>query len=169
MTFNFNKLFKRSFNLIKVELLKCVLNNCLTDIANLRHLNYLSMASCTIVNDSNYTPPNKSLKYLYLSKTKFYGYFISHCYGLEVLILENCNEIESISFINNLLNIRGLWISGNTKIIDGDLSPIEKLQNLQNLFIRDYKHYTHRSKIMWDWSRFSLNKNGCLRDMLEVK
>jgi hypothetical protein len=162
LTFEFEKLFKLSTNLLKIELFKCVLSSTLTSIANLNHLNYLSLTNCTMLDNDNNTQLNESLKYLYLSKTKFNDCFFSQFYGLEVLIIEDCNEIESILFLKNLLKIRGLWISGNTKIIDGNFSFLEKLLNLQNLFIRDYKHYTYRSKIMWDWERFFSNNKAPL-------
>lgn len=156
ISFDFNQLLNLSPNLIKIELFKCVLINCLSLITKLNYLRYLSITNCKIIEDVDLRSINNSIKYLYLSKTKLPYCFFRSYYGIEVLIIEDCGDIASVLFLKKILTIRGLWISGNTKIIDGDFSFLEALKNLQNLFIRDYKHYTHKSTKMWDWKRFHI-------------
>lgn len=165
MTFDFEQLFKVSPNLIKIELFKCNLTNCFCSIAKLKSLRYLSIANCKIIEDIDLNHRNETIKYLYISKTKISNCFFRNYYGIEVLIIEDCGEIESVFFLKELLTIRGLWISGNTKIIDGDFSFIKELINLQNLFIRDYKHYTHKSKTMWNWKRFHIKNKELLFEL----
>ena len=156
--FDFLKLLIASPKLIKIDFKKCLLNECFNEIIALKSLRYLSLHKCKILDVNFYDTINTSLKYLYLSKIEFNTIlFILKFKKIEILIIEDCNEIVSLESLVELKKLKGLWLAGNTKIIDGDFFWLDKLVNLENLFIRDFKHYTHRSTLMWNWNLFGTN------------
>ena len=59
---------------------------------------------------------------------------------LRFLRIEGCKEIESIKVLNDLSNLNDVRILTNTKIIDGDMSSLTKIEKV---IFRDYKYYTH--------------------------
>lgn len=66
--------------------------------------------------------------------------------NLESLILEDCGNIESLSFLSQakkMKKLRRLLLIGDTKVVDGDMSPILKLPNITDIRLHRWKHYSH--------------------------
>jgi len=60
--------------------------------------------------------------------------------------LELCDdgEIDSLAGIESLRSLESFLFYGSTNIVDGDLSPLTKLQRLSNLSFKDRRHYSHK-------------------------
>lgn len=63
--------------------------------------------------------------------------------ALEVLLIENCGTVESIKPIGDCTNLRSVALIGDTKIADGDLTPLLALPKLASVSIREWGHYSH--------------------------
>lgn len=113
-------------------------------------LEKLSLVNCRKIN--NFSPISLfvRLKYLDLrgcSKLEAID-FVKPLKNLEHLVLGNSKSIKSIKPLSGCLSLK---IASFPNIIDGDLSPLEKLPNLSNLFIQNKKHYSHKCiKRHWD-------------------
>ncbi|MEA3445854.1 MAG: hypothetical protein U9R19_14140, partial [Bacteroidota bacterium] len=59
---------------------------------------------------------------------------------LSFLKIEGCKDIDSIQVLNDLEKLKEVRIITNTKIIDGDMSSLIKIEKV---IFRDYKYYTH--------------------------
>ncbi|MEK4424988.1 hypothetical protein [Solibacillus sp. FSL K6-1523] len=66
---------------------------------------------------------------------------ISNLKKLEEIYLVDCGEIESVSFLNELPNLKMLMITGNTTIKDGLLKDIIEKIGLEKANITLKKHY----------------------------
>lgn len=58
--------------------------------------------------------------------------------NLKSLTIIDCKSIDSIGFIKNLPSLEKVALIGNTKVLDGDLTP---LQGLKEYFFSPYPHY----------------------------
>lgn len=90
---------------------------------------------------------------------------IENLVGLEELEVNGCTSVVSIKEIGNLVNLKKLQLCddgnidsltpleglnklqtvlfyGSTNIIDGDLSPLVRLDNLMKVEFQDRKHYS---------------------------
>jgi len=88
-----------------------------------------------------------------LDKTNLKGLSIVNCkkvtdwesicelQGIEEIYLGDCGEIESVTFLNALPNLKTLMITGNTKIKDGLLKEIIEKPGLEIANITLKKHY----------------------------
>jgi len=150
-----NSIFKQSFKLVKIVLTDCNLCNSLDEMIGLKYLRYLMLTNCTELGISSHQTTNKSLKYLCFTKVYMESAeWIPDFLEIDILILESCGNIETMALLERMPNIRGLMLSGNTKLINGDLSWLNKLTQLKNLFIRDYPHYNYKSINPWNWRNF---------------
>lgn len=111
----------------------------------------------------------KNLRYLDLTLLRKLSslHGIENLTKLEFLTVDNCHKINSIEEISNLVNLKELSISNDgkietvkpieklknlesiffiedTNILDGDLSPIEKLAKLKKVLFMNRKHYSHK-------------------------
>lgn len=160
---DFKRLIKESKSLIKLELIGCNLGGCIDEIIDLRFLRYLSLVNCYELGITYPKNLNTSLKYLNLSKVKIMDLeWINKFSLLDILILEDCGNINTMKILGQISTLRGLWLAGNTKSIDGDLTWLNNLRRLENLFIRDYPHYSHKSVSQWSWKKFGINPDSKL-------
>jgi hypothetical protein len=152
---DFKNLIKESKSLIKLELIDCNLSSCIDEIFDLKFLRYLSLVKSSELGSTNQANLNTSLKYLNLSKVKLIDIeWISKFSSLDILILEDCGDIKTLNILGHVCSLRGVWLAGNTKSIDGDLTWLNNLSQLENLFIREYPHYSHKSVSHWSWGKF---------------
>ena len=157
-TFDFKKVLPGLENLIKIELIDSVVRGG-DEILKRPKLRYLAMTKCSDVKFSKIE--NNSLQYVNLEKVELADWsWLGGLKKADILILEDCGSIPSLKPLSDHPSLRGLWIAGKTKIEDGDLTVLDTLPGLQNLFIRDYPHYTHKSLIPWSWKRFQDQKSG---------
>jgi hypothetical protein len=70
---------------------------------------------------------------------------------LEVLDLLDCGEIYSLKPIEDMKRLEELWITGDTDIVDGDFSVVDKLPLLHHMFFAQRRHYSCTNE---DFPRF---------------
>ncbi len=158
-------LFSKLENLIKADIINCDID-CGNVLISLPKLRYLSLTNCRSVRFHNFNNQNTSLKFLYLTKVPVENIdWIKSLNVLDILILEGCGNIKDILPLKDNIVLRGLYLAGNTKIINGDLRALDTLTNLHNCFITSHAHYTHKSKFPWNWNNF----NEDYRKMVERK
>lgn len=96
----------------------------LKGIEKLINLEELKINSCTHIHDI------EEIKYL-INLTKLW--------------LIDCKDVESLKPIESIQNLNNLLFYGTTNIVDGDLTPLTKLNKLTKIAFQNRKHYTHRS------------------------
>mgnify|MGYP003662742224 CR=1 FL=1 len=69
------------------------------------------------------------------------------------LLLIDLKEINSFHGLESLSRLKTLLFYGSTNILDGDLSPILKLNHLENLSFQNRRHYTHKREEFPSYSK----------------
>jgi len=64
---------------------------------------------------------------------------VSNLEYLEVLSLNSCGKISSLTFLNKMFNLQSFYFV-DTDVLDGDLSP---LLNLGNVGFLNKRHFSH--------------------------
>lgn len=77
---------------------------------------------------------------------------IDELVGMERLWLYNCGRVDSLKPLQNLIQLREVTISGNTTVVDGDLSVLCKLPQLKTICVAERKHYRPQAAVV--------NRNG---------
>ena len=162
---NWTSLIGQLKSLIKIDLISCDIDN--GDVLfSLPKLRYLSLTNCKFIRVLNNTSSNDSIKYIYLTKVPVENIeWVSILNLLDIIILENCGTIKDILPLKNKRMLRGVSLSGNTTVLNGDLTVLETLTNLRNVFIAPANHYTHKSIYPWNWKNF----NNEIRRVIERK
>ena len=88
--------------------------------------------------------PNLQRLFLNGAISIFDLHHISAILDLRHLGLNSCSDIKSLAPIAHMIEMETLEISGNTRIVDGDLSVVESMKNLRWLEIVPRKHYHPR-------------------------
>lgn len=70
--------------------------------------------------------------------------FIGGCKNLEKLKLNECGSMQSLNFINSLVKLRSFRFL-KTDVIDGDLSP---LLRLDDVFFTEKRHFSYKNRDM---------------------
>jgi hypothetical protein len=65
---------------------------------------------------------------------------------LRVLEIEDCHDIDSVVPIAKCRTLQRLQISGNTTILNGDLSSLTTLPDLRTVLLAKRKHYSHSAE-----------------------
>ena len=71
--------------------------------------------------------------------------------NLEILNISNVGKVQSLAPLIHLKKLKALACFGDTNIVDGDLSYLEKLPQLALLGCPDRRHYTHKVIREWNW------------------
>lgn len=66
---------------------------------------------------------------------------LASCRRISSLNLSECGQIDSIRALGALSSLVDLQLYGTTKVVDGDLSPLQALPNLLELRMKSRKHY----------------------------
>ena len=129
-------------NFEKLEFVELTLLKNLTSlegIENLKNLIRLDLESVSIIGEIN---------------------SLSHLRNLELLAIHDCKNIQSLKPIAGLSKLQVIYLSGNTNIVDGDMTP---LIGRKDASFGTRKHYSHkaeeidkinntiRPKQTWDW------------------
>lgn len=69
---------------------------------------------------------------------------ISQLVNLRELYLDNLGDIKSLSPLGSLNQLKRLTFVESTNIVDGDLSVLQRLPNLELVAFQNRKHYSHR-------------------------
>jgi len=112
-------------------------------LENLKHLESLSIAYCPRLKSIKEISSLKKLSSLEIwacSKIEDYDE-LKGLDSLTSLKIVNGKGISSIKFIQNFPALNKLSLSGNTVILDGDLTPAK---NIEKVFYKHYKHYNIR-------------------------
>ena len=64
--------------------------------------------------------------------------------NLRKLLFNNMGEIDSIKVLEKLPNLEWVLFYESTNVVDGDLTPLTKLQKLSKLAFQNRRHYTHK-------------------------
>ena len=68
---------------------------------------------------------------------------VSHLSRLRKLYLNNDGKIESLKPLAKLTQLESVLFYESTNIVDGDLSPLLRQQQLTNISFRNRRHYSH--------------------------
>jgi hypothetical protein len=63
---------------------------------------------------------------------------------LRKLQLLDDGNIDTLAGLDSLENLESFFFYGSTNIVDGDLSPLTKLERLHHLSFRERRHYSHK-------------------------
>jgi Leucine-rich repeat (LRR) protein len=104
----------------------------LSDIQNFPNLESLSIGNCKSLKSIETIGALTKLRTLVMEQCpQITGYdYIGSLLNLESLQITDCNEIKSIEFIENLPSLKKLMLLGNTIILDANLKPAEKVQEV---------------------------------------
>lgn len=80
--------------------------------------------------------------------------FVAGLERLETLNFSDCGKIESLRALAGLPRLRHVFFYGNTSIVDGDLSVLNKLTELTKVTFQDRCHYNLRRKDIAAAARF---------------
>ena len=72
-----------------------------------------------------------------------------------LLCISNNGDIDSLLPLANLKQLKALAFSGNTKIVDGELSILTTLKSLAMLNFSPRKQYTHKLIKKWNWKNYN--------------
>jgi len=80
---------------------------------------------------------------------------LSELSNLEHLDVSGWKSITTLSPLRSLDKLRAFCFAGErTKVVDGDLSPLEDLPQLSMLMFGPRQHYSHKLVKPWRWSNF---------------
>ena len=129
----------------------------LTALKKLSNLTHLSLLNCRKITDFSPIAALRGLVWLDISGSSQVSSlnFVTNLRKLEVLLVGDVHDIESLKPLIKLSNLKALALPGTkTNIVDGDLSHLEKLKNLSMLMLAPRKHYTHKLIKPWNWDNF---------------
>lgn len=150
-----DRLLESTPALQKLELLDGKPKLSIASLAALQLLRYVSLTSCKSIVFDRSQHSNAALKFLDLEVVNIGDLsWLKSFPGLAVLTIHNCGELETFAALQHVKSLKGLWISGTTKSLDGDMSFVEKLPNLENYNVRSFKHYSHKATRAWNWNNF---------------
>lgn len=120
----------------------------LNGINHLKNLQLLDLYSCPKLISLESLNALKSLEEIEIESCKRIEK-LDEIEGLENLrkfLLTNCGDIQSITPLKNCLHLKKIFIGANTKITDGDFSPLLELPNLKTFIFVEKKHYIFKQK-----------------------
>jgi len=146
--FHYNPKEKNLLNLSNLKNLKKLqVNsspiNSLEGIENLQNIEKLELYYLRNLENIEHIKQLPKLKKLSMESCKKANLqAIAHLQQIEKLLLTKMADIESVKLFSELKNLQSLAL-GETKITDGNLSPMFDLPNLQRFIGKHYKHYSH--------------------------
>jgi hypothetical protein len=66
---------------------------------------------------------------------------IEACVGLQFLNLAECGDLPTVAPIRMLTRLDSLWLYGDTKVLDGDLTPVLALPRLEDFRMMSRRGY----------------------------
>jgi hypothetical protein len=77
--------------------------------------------------------------------------FLGECKNLERIKMNECGPMKSLEFVNSLVKLRTFRFI-KTDVLDGDISP---LLRLDDVYFTEKKHFSHKTNEMHQSRRFS--------------
>ena len=68
---------------------------------------------------------------------------VRHLVNLKTFFFNNCGDIESLTPLAELEHLKDIWFAESTNILDGDLSPLKRLNLKRKSAFKNRKHYSH--------------------------
>ncbi|MVM32441.1 hypothetical protein GO755_20520 [Spirosoma sp. HMF4905] len=142
---NDSSIFSSLANLQHLSILNSKLEN-LHGIFSLKNLLYLRLANLNKVTSIKDIGNLSNLEELEIQRCKHINsiYDIFNLFNLKRLLLLDMGDIESIIGLESLVNLESFLFYESTNIVDGNISPLLKLNNLANISFKNRKHYTHK-------------------------
>ncbi len=107
-------------------------------------MEHLDLGNCKNLQSIHHINGLQKLKRIHLdSCTKIMDYhLLTDLPSLDCLILMDCKEIPSLEFISKFRQLKYIALTGNTRVVDGDLSPLD---NIAEVYFSPQKHYNRRN------------------------
>ena len=121
---------KSLMNLLKLMVIDSKIKNLdgISGMSMLRHISLVHCKSLTSISELNKLQNLEILEFQTCPKIQNFE-LLADLPKLESLQMVDCKIIKSIKFVEKLPSLKKLFLSGNTKIEDGDLSPAKKIEN----------------------------------------
>lgn len=120
-------------SLQKLELLNCRELEDFKPISFCTKLNWLSLSGCSRL---------------------FELVFVRSLDRLEYLNFSDVKDLKSIKPVATLESLKALCFTGTTVVEDGDFGFLEELPKLAMLNYAPRRHYSHKTKVRWNWDNF---------------
>jgi len=129
-------------------------------IESLEKLQQVDLWTCPEVVSITHIASADSLTKLVLGGCKKIGAIPRFKQPLRLVSLElnNCGKLANLRFLEDMPELKGLRILGDTTITDGDLSVIESLPKLTILTIPPKRHYSPHPKSLFSMVRQRRNE-----------
>jgi hypothetical protein len=117
-------------------------------VARLRHLRWLSLHGLRKLSSLRGIEELDQLETLAVSACRGIS-GIQEVQGLarlKKLQVDNCGDVASLSPLEGLKSLELITFCDSTNIVDGNLSYLEKYDNLERLGFSNRRHYTHKLK-----------------------
>jgi Leucine-rich repeat (LRR) protein len=137
--------FSKLINLEKLSILNSPIEN-LQGLSELKNIKALRLGNLMKLTSLQGLQNLHKLEDLEIQRCKGI-YAISEVFelkNLECLSLVDVGNIESIKGIEILTNLKVFLFYESTNVVDGDLTPITKLNSLKKISFQNRKHYSHR-------------------------
>jgi len=139
------ELFSKLTSLKKLSLMNSRISS-LENICHLRSLNSLSLINLTKVENCLCLSNLSNLEDITIHSCKKISDISSlFCLqNIKKMHILDMGNIQSISGIETMTNLKEFLFYESTNIIDGDLSSLTQLPNIEKVFFQNRKHYTHK-------------------------
>lgn len=118
----------------------------LCGVDDLPHLQELTFAYCPFLTDISSLQHAKEIRRLeFLSCKGIEDIKVAGALDhLEILSIENGDQVLSVKPLSGCSALRELYLIG-TGVVDGDLSPLLEIDNLEKVAVADRRHHSHTS------------------------
>lgn len=133
---------------LKVLFLSAVQLGDLTPLQELSKLEALTVAAAKGLQSLGGIEAMHRLRSLTIESSRGLGSLqpIGDLVDIKRLWLHNCGPINTLKPLEKLIQLREVTLSGNTKVIDGDLSVLRELPQLKTVCVVDQPHYRPRAE-----------------------
>jgi hypothetical protein len=137
--------FTRLVNLESLAILNAPVENLL-GLSTLKKLRSLRLANLKRLTSLAGIEGLENLQELDIHTCRAIGSIeeISSLSQLQKLHLNNDGDIESLKPLDKLIGLKSVLFYESTNILDGDLSPLKRQQNLSRISFQNRRHYSHR-------------------------
>ena len=138
------KPLENNVNLKSLQIISRKLTS-LSGINALKNLNELILSDCSKLNSIDDIEKSENISVLYFNSCKKIDDIsvLSKVHNIKKLVLDNCGDIDSLKPLVQCKKLETISFTGDTRIKDGDLSPLLKLPKLKNIFFNNKKNYSH--------------------------
>ena len=116
----------------------------LEGMAPLKHLKAIDFFSCVQLEDVEELGVSRALEEITMEKCRKISVLpdLSKLEGVRKISLNDCGAIESLKALKNCKMLENLFFLGDTNVLDGELSFLEKMPSLKECWFANRRHYT---------------------------